>query len=111
MLDLKEQGNALYREGDYLKAAAAYSKAIKADPNNHVLYRSACKQAWSQTLQLKNMYNSILSSCEGSSLCVNIESESWEKCAIFTLLMASHPACSTVPSPVCIWLSKICCKL
>jgi tetratricopeptide (TPR) repeat protein len=41
MLDLKEQGNALYRDGDYLKAAAAYSKAIKQDPNHHVLFRCA----------------------------------------------------------------------
>lgn len=41
MLDLKEQGNALYRDGDFLKAAAAYSKAIKQDPNNHVLFRCA----------------------------------------------------------------------
>jgi tetratricopeptide (TPR) repeat protein len=42
MIDLKEQGNALYKDGDYLKAAAAYSKAIKQDPNNHVLFRYAC---------------------------------------------------------------------
>jgi tetratricopeptide (TPR) repeat protein len=39
MLDFKEQGNALYKEGDYLKAAAAYTKGLKSDPNNHVLYR------------------------------------------------------------------------
>lgn len=35
----KEQGNALYKEGEYLKAAAAYSKAIKEDPASAVLYR------------------------------------------------------------------------
>lgn len=36
---LKDQGNALYKEGSYLQAAAAYTKAIKQDPQNHVLYR------------------------------------------------------------------------
>lgn len=42
MTCFKEQGNALYKEGQYLHAAAAYSKAIKEDPANHVLYR-CCK--------------------------------------------------------------------
>lgn len=37
--DLKEQGNTLFKEGDFLKAAAAYTKAIKQDPQSHVLYR------------------------------------------------------------------------
>ena len=37
---LKEQGNALFRAGNYLKAAALYTQAIKEDPENHALYRS-----------------------------------------------------------------------
>lgn len=37
--DLKEQGNTLFKEGDFLKAAAAYTKAIKQDPQSNVLYR------------------------------------------------------------------------
>ena len=36
---LKEQGNALFRAGNYLKAAALYTQAIKEDPENHALYR------------------------------------------------------------------------
>ena len=37
--ELKQQGNALYKKGEYLKAAAEYSKAIKLDKENGVLYR------------------------------------------------------------------------
>ena len=39
MDDLREQGNAAFRNGDFLKAAAAYTRAIKSDPSNSVLYR------------------------------------------------------------------------
>ena len=35
----KEQGNAQFRAGQYLKAAALYTQALKADPGNAVLYR------------------------------------------------------------------------
>lgn len=37
--EFREQGNALFKEGDFLRAAAAYTKAIKQEPHNHVLYR------------------------------------------------------------------------
>ena len=37
--DLKQEGNALYKQGLYLKAAAIYTSAIKLDKNNGVLYR------------------------------------------------------------------------
>ena len=36
---LKDQGNAEFKAGSYLKAAATYTKAIKDDSSNHVLYR------------------------------------------------------------------------
>ena len=36
---LKEAGNELFRQGDYLQAAATYTKAIKAQPDCAVLYR------------------------------------------------------------------------
>ena len=36
---LKEQGNAEFKSGAYLKSAASYTKAIKADPENAVLFR------------------------------------------------------------------------
>lgn len=38
---LKDQGNKEFKAGNWLKAAAIYTKAIKDDPENSVLYRSA----------------------------------------------------------------------
>lgn len=35
---LKQEGNDFYKNGEYLKAAAAYTKAIKLDSKNEVLY-------------------------------------------------------------------------
>jgi hypothetical protein len=35
---LKDQGNELFKQGDYLKAAAVYTRAIKEAPSA-VLYR------------------------------------------------------------------------
>lgn len=37
--ELKDQGNAEFNNGNFLKAAALYTQAIKADPDNAVLYR------------------------------------------------------------------------
>eukprot|EP00249_Psilotum_nudum_P017854 c26523_g1_i1 orf=190-1134(+) len=37
-LPLKEQGNALFKAGNFLKAAAVYTQAIRADPCNATLY-------------------------------------------------------------------------
>jgi len=37
----KKDGNMHFASADYVKAVAAYNKAIKADPNNGVLYRCA----------------------------------------------------------------------
>ncbi|KAL1526690.1 hypothetical protein AB1Y20_015392 [Prymnesium parvum] len=34
----KEEGNRLFKAGEFLKAAASYTKAIKAEPTNHVYY-------------------------------------------------------------------------
>lgn len=36
---LKDQGNDEYKKGNYLKAAALYTQAIKDDSKNAVLYR------------------------------------------------------------------------
>ena len=36
---LKDEGNHEFKQGNWLKAAAIYTKAIKEDPNNAVLYR------------------------------------------------------------------------
>ena len=38
---LKDQGNREFTSGNWLKAAALYTKAIKEEPNNSVLYRYA----------------------------------------------------------------------
>ena len=35
----KKEGNQHFAAGDYVKAVAAYNKAIKSDPDNGVLYR------------------------------------------------------------------------
>lgn len=38
----KKEGNQFFAAGDYVRAVAAYNKAIKADPENGVLYRYVC---------------------------------------------------------------------
>ncbi|WCJ23843.1 Stress-induced-phosphoprotein 1 [Euphorbia peplus] len=37
-VSLKDKGNELFKAGNYLKAAALYTQAIKLDPSNHTLY-------------------------------------------------------------------------
>lgn len=39
---LKDQGNEFFKAGNYLKAAALYTQAIKLDPSNPTLYRYFC---------------------------------------------------------------------
>lgn len=48
---LKDQGNDMFRKGDYLKAAAVYTKAIKEQPTA-VLYRCATAAALARHLYL-----------------------------------------------------------
>lgn len=38
-LALKEKGNVEFKKGEFLRAAGLYTKAIKLDPENAVLYR------------------------------------------------------------------------
>lgn len=38
-LSLKDKGNEFFKAGNYLKAAALYTQAIKLDPSNPTLYR------------------------------------------------------------------------
>lgn len=38
-VSLKDQGNGFFKAGNYLKAAALYTQAIKKDPNNATLFR------------------------------------------------------------------------
>lgn len=38
-MSLKDKGNEFFKAGNYLKAAALYTQAIKQDPSNPTLYR------------------------------------------------------------------------
>lgn len=38
-MSLKDKGNEFFKAGNYLKAAALYTQAIKLDPSNPTLYR------------------------------------------------------------------------
>lgn len=38
-VSLKDKGNEFFKAGNYLKAAALYTQAIKLDPSNPTLYR------------------------------------------------------------------------
>ncbi|XP_038724264.1 serine/threonine-protein phosphatase 5 isoform X2 [Tripterygium wilfordii] len=40
-VSLKDKGNEFFKAGNYLKAAALYTQAIKLDPSNPSLYRAA----------------------------------------------------------------------
>lgn len=40
-ISLKDQGNENFKAGNYLKAAALYTHAIKLEPSNQILYRYA----------------------------------------------------------------------
>ncbi len=52
----KKEGNQFFAAGDYVKAVAAYNKAIKADPENGVLYRCS----------FPSLFDSILSHADDS---------------------------------------------
>ena len=68
--EFKEEGNKYFKDEDYLKAAASYTKAIKADPQNHVLYsnRSAA------LLKLKKITKAL----EDAEQCIKLKPD-WEK--------------------------------
>ncbi|KAI8566301.1 hypothetical protein RHMOL_Rhmol02G0029800 [Rhododendron molle] len=38
LISINTQGNEFFKSGNYLKAAALYTQAIKLDPSNHTLY-------------------------------------------------------------------------
>ena len=38
-MSYQDQGNEEYKKGNWLKAAALYTKGIKEDPENAILYR------------------------------------------------------------------------
>ena len=38
-MSLKDKGNEFFKAGNYLKAAALYTQAIKQDPSNPTFYR------------------------------------------------------------------------
>jgi len=61
----KDEGNAHFKAGEHLKAAAAYTKAIKAEPNNHVYYSNR-SQAF---LKLSKISKAI----EDADKCIELE--------------------------------------
>merc|ERR1719502_674656 len=61
----KEEGNAHFKSGDFLKAAASYTKAIKADPENHVYYSNR-SQAF---LKLSKVSKAL----EDADKCISLE--------------------------------------
>ncbi|KAL0884443.1 hypothetical protein Bca101_008424 [Brassica carinata] len=55
---LKEKGNEFFKAGNYLKAAALYTQAIKLDPSNPTLYRH------SSVLEAMEKYQDALAAFE-----------------------------------------------
>jgi Flp pilus assembly protein TadD len=49
---LKDQGNEFFKAGNYLKAAATYTQAIKLEPNNSTLYRYAATRFHSPSREI-----------------------------------------------------------
>lgn len=56
-LSLKDQGNEFFKAGNYLKAAALYTQAIKQDPSNPTLYRYSYTNPFLYALYLKCSFN------------------------------------------------------
>ncbi|KAG0497221.1 hypothetical protein HPP92_001912 [Vanilla planifolia] len=67
---LKDQGNAFFKAGNFLKAAALYTQAIKLDPSNSTLYSNRAA-AFLQLMKL----NKALSDAE-TAISLNPQ---WEK--------------------------------
>merc|ERR1719454_1678137 len=60
----KAQGNEHFKAGEYLKAAASYTKAIKAAPDNHVLY--------SNRAQAFLKLNKVVKALEDADKCIEL---------------------------------------
>ncbi|KAK9787259.1 hypothetical protein WJX73_006305 [Symbiochloris irregularis] len=67
---LKDQGNREFKAGNWLKAAAIYTRAIKDDPENSVLYSNRC----AALLKL----NKVTKALDDANSCIRL-SGSWEK--------------------------------
>uniref|UniRef100_A0A061S0W4 Tetratricopeptide repeat protein 1-like n=1 Tax=Tetraselmis sp. GSL018 TaxID=582737 RepID=A0A061S0W4_9CHLO len=67
---LKEQGNTEYKKQNFLKAAALYSRAIKEDPNNAVLFSNRAEAL----LQLKKVTKAL----QDAEECIKLKPD-WEK--------------------------------
>lgn len=61
----KNAGNAHFKAGDYLKAAASYTKAIKLEPTNHVFY--------SNRAQAFLKLNKVSRALEDADKCIELE--------------------------------------
>ena len=96
MTSLKDQGNAEFKAGAYLKSAASYTKAIKEEPENAVLFRWAQRRlcnlqsAFSATYRHRMGSNrsvallkllKVQRALEDAEACIRIKPE-WEKGAL-----------------------------
>lgn len=55
---LKDEGNTHFKAGNFLKAAALYTQAIKKDPENAALYRSSLLPSCTSQLLIFTFFNS-----------------------------------------------------
>lgn len=67
---LKDQGNAEFKKGNYLKAAALYTRAIKEEPENAVLYSNRA----AALIKL----NKVTKALADAEECIRLNPE-WEK--------------------------------
>eukprot|EP00803_Ostreobium_quekettii_P006900 evm.model.scf_1013.2 EVM.evm.TU.scf_1013.2 scf_1013:16807-22244(+) len=67
---LRQRGNDAFKKGDYLRAAATYTRAIKEDPENAVLYSNRC----AALLKLSKVQKALAD----AEVCIKLRPE-WEK--------------------------------
>lgn len=66
----RTEGNDEFKAGNFLKAAVLYTKAIKADPSNSVLYSNRC----AALLKL----NKVTKALDDANTCIKLSAD-WEK--------------------------------
>lgn len=72
---LKDKGNEFFKAGNFLKAAALYTQAIKLDPSNATLYRFSFTTICNLTIPIgfrsKMIVLSIIRDCSKSDCWVS----------------------------------------
>ncbi|RZR94754.1 hypothetical protein BHM03_00023532 [Ensete ventricosum] len=62
---LKDQGNEFFKAGNYLKAAALYTQAIKLEPSNPTLYRFDIEYFRVKKVFHTDLYHPVRAVCTG----------------------------------------------